>query len=79
MHTIHLKINEKVYEKFLWLLGKFTKEEIEIISDDKDFISTQAYLQKELDEIKSGEANFYSQNEFEDRLDQAIEKYEDRL
>ncbi len=79
MHTIHLKINEKVYEKFLWLLGKFTKDEIEIISDNQDFISTQDYLQKELDEIKSGEANFYSQNEFEDRLDQAFEKYEDRL
>jgi hypothetical protein len=71
MHTIQLKINEKVYDKFIWLLSKFNKDEIEIISDDKDFISTQKYLQKELDEIKSKKAVFYSQNEFENRLDKA--------
>ena len=79
MYTIQLKINEKVYEKFLWLLSKFTKEEIEIISDDQEFVSVQKYLQEELDEIKSGKATFYSQNELENRLDQVIEKHEGRL
>lgn len=79
MHTIQLKINEKVYEKFLWLLSKFSKDEIEIVSDNADFISTQNYLKKELDEIKSGEAVFYSQDDIEKRLDHIIDKYENRL
>ena len=60
MYTIQLKINEKVYEKFLWLLSKFTKEEIEIVSDNQEFVSLQEYLKKELDEIESGKAVFYS-------------------
>lgn len=79
MPTIQLKINEKVYEKFIRLLSKFNKEEIEIITDDPNFISTQNYLQKELDEIKSGKAIFYSQKELEERLNQVLGKYENRL
>ena len=38
MHTIHLKINDKVYEKFLRLLSKFNKEEIEVLSEENQFI-----------------------------------------
>ncbi len=72
MRTIQLKINDKVYERFIWLLSKFNKEEIEIISEDQDFIKTQKYLQKELDEILSGNPNFLSQNQLESRLDDII-------
>jgi hypothetical protein len=72
MHTIQLKINDKVYDRFLWLLSKFNKEEVEIVSEDQDFISTKTYLQKELDEIQSGNAAFISQKELESRLDQII-------
>ncbi len=72
MHTIQLKINDKVYDKFLWLLSKFTKDEIEIINEEQDFISTQKYLQKELEEIENGQAKFISQKEMEKRLDQTI-------
>jgi len=72
MHTIQLKISDKVYDRFLWLLSKFNKEEVEIVSEDQDFISTKNYLSKELDEILSGNAKFISQSELEDRLDQVI-------
>lgn len=72
MHTIQLKINDKVYDRFLWLLSKFNKEEVEIISEDQDFVSNMIYLQRELDEIQSGNANFISQRELESRLDQII-------
>ncbi|OBQ51770.1 tRNA pseudouridine synthase A [Tamlana sp. s12] len=68
MHTIQLKINDKVYDKFIWLLSKFNKEEIEIVSETSDFASTQKYLQQELNEIESGKANFISQQDFENRL-----------
>lgn len=72
MHTIQLKINDKVYDKFLWLLSKFNKEEVEIITDDQNFISTKKYLQNELDEIKTGKAKFISQSELESRLGEII-------
>jgi hypothetical protein len=72
MRTIQLKINDKVYDKFIWLLSKFNKEEIEIISDTSDFTTTQNYLHKELSEIESGKANFISQQDFEDRLNKII-------
>ncbi|EDP94598.1 tRNA pseudouridine synthase A [Kordia algicida OT-1] len=72
MRTIQLKINEKVYDKFIWLLSKFTKDEIEIVSDSSDFKTSQDYLRKELNEIESGKANFISQKDFEDRLNEII-------
>lgn len=72
MHTIQLKINDKVYDRFLWLLSKFNKDEVEIISEDQDFILTKDYLQRELDEIQSGNAKFISQSELESRLNQII-------
>ena len=72
MHTIQLKINDKVYDKFIWLLSKFNKVEIEIVSETSDFKSTQNYLQKELEEIESGKANFLSQQDFENRLNNIV-------
>ncbi|WP_165733637.1 tRNA pseudouridine synthase A [Polaribacter sp. 20A6] len=72
MHTIQLKISEKVYDKFIWLLSKFNKDEVEIVSESEssDFTATKDYLQQELNEIESGKANFISQQEFEDRLNE---------
>lgn len=68
MYTIQLKISDKVYDKFIWLLSNFNKEEIEIVSESSDFTSTKNYLHQELNEIESGKANFVSQQEFENRL-----------
>jgi tyrosyl-tRNA synthetase len=79
MHTIHLKIHDKVYDKFLWFLSKFQKEEIEIINEDKSFTSDQRYLQKELDEMENGNAVFYSHEELEERLEKSLKKFEDHL
>jgi len=72
MHTLQLKIIDKVYERFLLLLSKFNKDEVEIVCEDQYFISTKNYLQRELDEIQSGNANFISQGDLESRLDQII-------
>ena len=72
MRTIQLKINDKVYDKFIWLLSKFNKEEIEIVSETSDFKSTQNYLNKELNDIETGNANFISQQDFENRLNKIV-------
>jgi hypothetical protein len=76
MQTIRLKINDKVYDKVMWLLGKFNRNEIEIIPDDPSYIEYQKYLQNELDEINDGKAKFQSIYELEARLDNAINKRE---
>lgn len=72
MHTIQLKISDKVYDKFIWLLSKFNKDEIEIVSEQNDFNATKEYLHQELAEIDKGNANFISQADFENRLNEII-------
>lgn len=79
MHTLKLKINDKVYDKLIWFLSKFTKDEVEIIMDESNFNETKRYLDAELDEITSGNANFLTVNEAEQRLESVIRKHEDRL
>lgn len=79
MHTLKLKINDQVYDKLIWLLGKFSKDEVEIIMDESNFIETKKYLDAELDEITSGKAKFFTINEAEQRLENLIKKHEDHL
>ena len=79
MPTVRLKISDSVFEKFQLLISRFKKGEIEILSEDQEFLSTQIYLQKELDEVKEGKASYLSQSELDDRLDKVIRKYDDRL
>lgn len=79
MHTLKLKINDQVYDKLIRLLGKFSKDEVEIIMDDSNFNETKKYLDAELDEIKSGKAMFFTVNETEQRLENLIKKHEDHL
>ena len=79
MHTLKLKINDQVYDKLIWLLGKFTKDEVEIIMDESNFNETKRYLDTELEAITSGNAKFLTVNEAEQRLENLIKKHEDRL
>jgi hypothetical protein len=79
MHTLKLKINDQVYDKFIWLLEKFTKDEVEIIMDESNFNGTKKYLDAELDEITSGKAKFFTVNEAEQRLENLIKKHEDHF
>ncbi|MCK9208015.1 MAG: hypothetical protein M0P66_12960 [Salinivirgaceae bacterium] len=72
MHSLQLRVDDKIYDHFLWLLSKFDKEEIEIINDDPNFFSNKNYLQQELDEINEGKATFISQKDLENRLDQIV-------
>jgi hypothetical protein len=44
MHTLKLKIDDKVYDKLIWLLGKFTKDEVEIIMDESSFSEKKSIL-----------------------------------
>ena len=76
MHTLKLKIDDRVYDQFLDLLSKFSKEEIEIVMNESQFSETKKYLQTELDEINTGDAEFLSVNEAEQQLENLIKKHE---
>ena len=79
MHTIRLKVNDKIYDKLLWLLSKFSKDEIEIVVENPTFDNDQKYLEKELNEIISGEAKFMSAEEAEERLEKSMKQHENRI
>jgi len=76
MHTIKLKVSDKVYENFMWLLKRFRQDEVEIIQEDPVFYKTKKYLEEELAEIKKGEATFASVEEADQRLEKTIRKHE---
>ncbi len=79
MHTIKLKIEDNVYDKLIWLLSKFTKDEVEIILEESSFTETKKYLETELDEILKDKADFLTVNDTEQRLENLIRKHEDHL
>lgn len=79
MHTIKLKIDDRVYDKLIWLLSKFTKDELEITIEEPNFTETKKYLELELDDILSNKANFLTVKETEQKLENQIRKHEDHL
>ena len=68
MLTIRLQVHEAIYDKLLWFLGKFSREEIQILPEPDNFESDRQYLVAELDEILSGKAEFLSFEAAEKRL-----------
>jgi hypothetical protein len=45
MRTITLQIDDSVSDKFLWLLDRFSRDEIKIL-DQSDYISDDEYLRE---------------------------------
>ena len=76
MHTVKLRVNDGVYDKLIWLLSKFYKDEVEIITETSDFAKNQKYLAEELNEILNGKARFVEIDEAEQRLENIIKKHE---
>jgi len=79
MQTIRLRINDNIYDKLIWLLSNFNKDQLEIISENKEYNENQIYLNKELNEIKEGKANFINIQEVEQRLELIIDKNENTI
>ena len=76
MATIRLQISEKVLDKVLWLLGHFSKDEVEIIEEDLAFIEQKEFVQKELDRMDKGEVDFVSMEEMNRQVRTLISKHE---
>ena len=45
MRTITLQIDDSVNEKFLWLLDRFSRDEIKIL-EQSDYVSDDEYLRR---------------------------------
>ena len=79
MHTVKLKIDDKIYDNLLRLLSKFNKEELEIVVEDSNYQDQKQYLEAELKEITDGNATFHPMSEVEQRLEKIIKKHENNL
>jgi hypothetical protein len=79
MHTIRIRVNDKVYDKLMWLLGKFSSDEVEIIAEDKEYSQNQKYLANELNDIVEDNATFIDYDEAEKRLENIIKKNENSI
>jgi hypothetical protein len=79
MHTLKLNVDDKIYDKLIWFLKKFSKDELEIIVEDVKFQQNKKYLESELQEINEGKGIYFTTEEVEKRLDKIIEKHENNL
>ena len=77
MQTIRLRIDDKIYKPFMWLLQRFSKDEIEVIHETNDYLSVKEYLEKELDEVEEGSAEYISLEKLDEELENTIKKHED--
>ena len=79
MMTIRLQVHEAIYDKLMWLLGKFSREEIQIIPEPDNFEKNRQYLASEMEEILSGNAEFVDIKEAENRLRELVRESENRI
>jgi hypothetical protein len=62
----------------MWLLRRFKKDEIEVITEDEKYLSVQSYMQKEFNEVKEGKATYHTIEEMESNLEDVIKKHENK-
>ena len=71
MRTITLQINDSVSDKFLWLLDRFSKDEVKIL-EQSDYVSDDEYLRQiegMIESIKSARSESIEQGATLDDLD----------
>jgi hypothetical protein len=76
MQTIRLRVNEKTYKYLMWFLGKFSKDEVEIIEEDACFLAAQAELKSEFEKLEKGKSEFIDLQQLDEDLEKTIRKYE---
>ena len=76
METIRIEFNSNIKDKILELLSSFSSDELRIIKEDEDFAKNKAMIEKELEKIKNGTAEYCSLEELDSYLDEVISEYE---
>ena len=76
MRTIRLHIDDKIYDRFIRVLGEFSQDEIKIVNEDTLYAENKKYLENELNEMIEGNASFVTLEEAEQRLEHVIRNNE---
>ena len=76
MATIRLQINDKVLDKVLKILGHFSHDEVEIISEDEDFLEQKEFVANELQKMDNGEVEFITVDQMNQQARELLAKYE---
>ena len=74
MHTLKIKVSDRVYDKFKSYIDEFDKEDFEILSENEKFYDVKNFLDKELQKVKDGTAKYYTVDELDKRLDKIIDE-----
>ena len=77
MRTIRLRVNDSIYKNLMWFLHRFSREEIQVIQENNEFLSIQQYLKNELLAVEEGSAEYISLLELDKDLESLIQKHED--
>ncbi|MDO8952076.1 MAG: hypothetical protein Q7U86_05585 [Draconibacterium sp.] len=77
MHTLRLRVDNKTYKNLMWFLGRFSNDEIQIEEETDQFISTKQYLEKELNTIEEGKAEYISVEQLDENLEAILKSHED--
>ncbi len=77
MRTIRLRVNDRIYKNLMWFLQRFSREEIQVIQENNEFLSIQQYLKNELLAVEEGSAEYISLIELDKDLESLIQKHED--
>jgi len=76
MQTIRIRVNNRVYKNLLKVLSRYKHEDVQVIEENDEFISTQQYLKKELDRLEKMNSGFIDIGELDNHLESTIRKYE---
>ncbi|HNW96886.1 MAG TPA: hypothetical protein PKK00_00580 [Bacteroidales bacterium] len=78
MQTLRIRVSDNIYNNLMRLLGKFKKNEIEVITEDEKYLSIQNYLLNEFNQVKEGNATYHSIEDLENNLENIIKKNENK-
>ena len=78
MQTIRLRVSEKVFGNLMKILAGFRKDDLEVISENEEYLSIQKYLKRELDKIKEGKATYFTLDELDNELEDIVKDYENK-
>jgi len=78
MAIVRININDKVLDKVMWLLGQFSKEDVEIIQENDVYLRNKTEVLSELEKVKENKAEYISVDELETEIQKVIAANENK-
>ena len=76
MHTIRLKISDKLYKTVLEYFGNFMEEDVQVIEENESFVSIRDYLKKELSKVEEYSSEYLTLKQLDQKLEATIRSHE---